>query len=310
MTDHYDEMRVSPEPSQAAELRIRLHERLASVSGDHQARSDLQADTAHLEPAQLVPSREIDVSLDADTNETTNRRRMVMAAAAVIVVIGVTGIAFALTSPNADDDPTPSPTAVATGAPTTSVAPPTTVAPAVETVRFEVIGADIPVTLAVPAGWTIEEQGAAKGVGVGEVGVHFDVIPNLYADGCQWEPVDPPVGPTVDDLVTAWANLPQYAATAAVDVTVDGYAGKQIEFTVPDYTISDCRRSDGPMFGLWKAPDHAFPGFWAQGPDQHHQQLILDVDGTRLVITAYYVPSPSEQDRAALDEVLASIQIG
>ena len=48
--------------------------------------------------------------------------------------------------------------------------------------------------------------------------------------------VDPPVGPTVDDLVSAWANLPDFAATAAVDVTVDGYAGKQIEFTVPDYT--------------------------------------------------------------------------
>ena len=69
----------------------------------------------------------------------------------------------------------------------------------------------------------------------------FDRVSNIYADGCQWVLVDPPVGPTVDDLVAAWANVPNFAATAAVDVTVDGYAGKQIEFTVPDYTASECR---------------------------------------------------------------------
>ena len=56
--------------------------------------------------------------------------------------------------------------------------------------------------------------------------------------------------------------------------------------------------------------DSVFPGFAAQGPNQHNQQRILDVDGTRLVITAYDVPSTSPQDRADLDEALASIQIG
>jgi hypothetical protein len=292
MTEHYDEMRVSPEASRAAELRGRLHARLARSNG--------QLDTA---------GREISVSLDSDTNQTTNRRRVGLVAAAVVVVIGLTGIALAISNSNADDA-TPSPTAVATGVPTTSVAPTTTAASATETVRLEVIGANIPVTLSVPEGWATEEQGVAKGTGVGEVGVHFDVIPNLYADGCQWEPVDPPVGPTVDDLVAGWANLSQFAATGPVDVTVDGYTGKQIEFTVPDYTIGDCKGADSPVFGLWTAPDHAFPGFIAQGANQRNQQWILDVDGARLVITAYYFDSTSPPDRTALDEVLASIQIG
>ena len=58
------------------------------------------------------------------------------------------------------------------------------------------------------------------------------------------------------------------------------------------------------------APDHTFPGFAAEGPNQHNQQRILDVAGTRLVITAYYFPSTTPQDRAALEEALASIQIG
>ena len=69
----------------------------------------------------------------------------------------------------------------------------------------------------------------------------FDDISNIYADGCHWVLVDPPVGPTVDDLVAAWADVPELAATAAVDVTIDGYAGKQIEFTVPDYNPGECR---------------------------------------------------------------------
>jgi hypothetical protein len=37
---------------------------------------------------------------------------------------------------------------------------------------------------------------------------------------------------------------------------------------------------------------------------------ILDVDGGRLVIAAWYFPDTSPPDRAALDEMLASIQIG
>ncbi len=34
MTDHYDEMRVSPDPLLAEELRQRLHARMASASVD------------------------------------------------------------------------------------------------------------------------------------------------------------------------------------------------------------------------------------------------------------------------------------
>ncbi len=50
--------------------------------------------------------------------------------------------------------------------------------------------------------------------------------------------------------------------------------------------------------------------YWAQGPNQHHQLWILDVDGTRLVISASDFPNTSLQDRADLNEILNSIQIG
>lgn len=49
--------------------------------------------------------------------------------------------------------------------------------------------------------------------------------------------LDPPVGPTVDDLASAWSDLPAFDSTAPIDVTVDGFDGKMVEFTVPDYDV-------------------------------------------------------------------------
>ena len=72
----------------------------------------------------------------------------------------------------------------------------------------------------------------------------FDRVANIYTDSCQWVLVDPPVGPTVDDLAAAWANVPGFDATAAIDITVDGYAGKQVEFTVPDYDEARMRTTE------------------------------------------------------------------
>ena len=272
MTDHYDEMRVSPDPSQAEALRQHLHERMAD----------------HVDPDELVAMKEINVSLNTPTSETRNRRRLVLtAAAAVIAVIGVTGIVFATNNASSDDDQ-PQPLSEATTvASTTTAAPTTTVAPTLETVRFPVTSAAIPVTFTVPDDWTIAEGWSAYTGGFGAAaggltGVVFDEISNVYTDGCQWKLFDPPVGPTVDDLVAAWANVPELNPTAPVDITVDGYAGKQIELTVPDYT--GC--NGGNKFGLYQIPSDQTPeepGFWAQGPNEHNQVWVLDVDGTRLV---------------------------
>ena len=168
-------------------------------------------------------------------------------------------------------------------------------------------------TFNTPADWTVIDGWSAykDAAAAAGAGVLFDSITNIYAEGCQWVLVDPPVGPTVDDLATAWANVPSFAATTAVDVTVDGYAGKQFEFTVPDYTASECRET---KYGLWDVPGTGGgdepPGYWAQLPNQHLQMWVLDVDGTRLVIGASTSPSTSPQDRAALEELVASIQIG
>lgn len=96
-------------------------------------------------------------------------------------------------------------------------------------------------------------------------GVILDRVGNIFSDPCQWVEVSPPVGPTVDDLAAAFANVPALNATEATDVTVDGFHGQQIEFTVPDYTDDECL--DG-RFALYQSPDFSGfgPNYWAQAP--------------------------------------------
>jgi hypothetical protein len=318
MTDHYDELSVSPDPALAEELRQRLHAHVANASLDELERQPhLQLDTARLDTEQdLVPVKETYMSIDSPpTSDIRNRRRLAMAAAAVVAVVGVAAIA--INSMNSDDNPDPAPAAPPMVASTTVA--PTTIAPTTETVQFAVGAAnDIPVTFTAPVDWTVADGFSAYKVGAetarpggAAVGVLFDGITNIYAEGCQWVPADPPVGPTVDDLVQAWANAPELAATAAVDVTVDGYSGKQIEITAPDYNPGECKEG---KYGLWHSSDtggdESRPGYWAQAPNQHLKVWVLDVDGTRLVIGAGSLPGVSAQDRAALENAVASIQIG
>jgi hypothetical protein len=281
---------------------MRLFERADPARVDHVAvRIDAAGylDALRLEAdEQLVPVTEIFVPItDSPTSETRNRRRLAMAAAAVVAVIGVAAIA--INSMNSDDEVEPAPAVQPTVAPTTVAARTGTYVMS----EFHTLGgnSDVRLTFAVPAGWEdggfyVDKPLAAH--------VFFDYVTNIYTDSCPSVLVDPPVGPTVDDLASAWANLPGFHATAPTDITVDGYHGKQVEFTVPDYNKTDCPYGDFKLLasgnGVWSAP----------GPNQHNQLWILDVNGTRLVIVAFVVPDASPQDRADLYAVLASIQIG
>ncbi len=169
---------------------------------------------------------------------------------------------------------------------------------------------DIPVRFTQPDGWGNIDWAVIKGDPI--YGLVFMEVGNTYNDSCPSVALDPPVGPTVDDLASAWADLPALNATVPTDITVDGFDGKQVEFTVPDYATGenadDC--ADGGHFMVLEGVDTPGDGYWAQGPNQHHQLRILDVDGTRVVIGAIWFPDTSAQDRADIDEMLDSIQIG
>jgi hypothetical protein len=51
-------------------------------------------------------------------------------------------------------------------------------------------------------------------------------------------------------------------------------------------------------------------GCWAQAPNGRHRLLVIDVDGQRLVIAAFWYPDTPDEDHAAIDQILASVRFG
>jgi hypothetical protein len=150
----------------------------------------------------------------------------------------------------------------------------------------------------------------------GHVGVSIFTVTNLVRDGCRdHRPAGPPVGPSVDDLAAALADLAPFKVTSPPrDVTAFGYRGKHLELTVPDLThegeglesgFTECE--DGYLKS-WIAPTTgAFYGY--TGPGYSEEFWILDVEDTRLVITAERTPGSPPEDLAELRAILDSIRI-
>jgi hypothetical protein len=165
----------------------------------------------------------------------------------------------------------------------------------------------------IPAeGWSMWIGGAKFGPRGGHVGVSITTVVNLVTDGCRDHlAADPPIGPTVDHLATALAELAPFEVTSPPRrVTVDGYRGKHLELTVPDIDFDRC--DDGDLRS-WIAPmdaaeeGDAFYGY--TGPGYREEFWILDVDGTRLMIAAGRSPRSSREDMAELRAILDSIRI-
>ena len=165
----------------------------------------------------------------------------------------------------------------------------------------------------IPAeGWS-SWLGAAKfGPNDGHVSVSITTVVNLVTDGCADHlAADPPVGPSVDDLATALSELePFEVTTPPEDVTIYGYSGKHLEWTVPDMAFDRCDAGD---VRSWIAPiDTAEPGdafYGYTGPGYTEEFWILDVEGTRLMIAAERSPGSPPEDLAEQRAILDSIRI-
>ena len=239
------------------------------------------------------------------------RRTVLSVAIAVIATIPIA----AGSSVASDETTSPDTTDQAT-TPTTASAPSeipassevTATAPE-PTIGTSTVG-DVRLTFTVPDGWENNGWFVLKSDSDPFFGVVLDRVGNIFSDPCQWVELDPQPGPSVDDLVAAFASVPDLNATEPTDVTVDGFDGQEIEFTVPDFNEDEC--IDG-WFAMWQDERHAGPGpqgpNYVSPPNAHHRLWILDVDGTRLVIGGSRFPDTSQQDLDDLDTILNSIQI-
>ncbi len=57
--------------------------------------------------------------------------------------------------------------------------------------------------------------------------IGFQVVENVIADPCGAGLLDPPVGPSVDEMVAAISSLDGFEASAPTDATVDGFSGQE-----------------------------------------------------------------------------------
>ena len=128
----------------------------------------------------------------------------------------------------------------------------------------------VPLSMTVPAGWTVEGRGLRRDAE--DAHVEF-LIGDTPEDPCP-DTIEPPLGPSFDDLVTYLAGLPSIDISESTDVTVDGYRGKYLEFTRFDGAVECEQQRNRRDAGEFDGPipiDLLYNDVW-----------ILDVDGVRL----------------------------
>jgi hypothetical protein len=128
--------------------------------------------------------------------------------------------------------------------------------------------------------------------------VEFVIFDKVYADPCHVDRglLNPPPGPSVDDLAKSLARVPSLVATTPTDVTVAGYHGKQL--TTSNTSTATC--------SLWQLPLGAAN---TMVPGERDRYWILDINGQRLVINAHEVPGESAAHKAEVQAILDSIRI-
>ncbi len=172
------------------------------------------------------------------------------------------------------------------------------------------IGDPFPVRigLTVPEGWetgglrpTLAQIGSPGG------GLDFTVVDGVYTDPCHLEAglVDPPVGPSADDLASALAALPGVEVAGPTDTIVDGHRAVTMTLTGPP-SLASCTAPDdgGPKFRIWGAPEW----HWLDA-NERNRIWIVEVPGTRLVISAEELPDATPRFLAELNETIASIDL-
>ncbi len=163
------------------------------------------------------------------------------------------------------------------------------------------------VSLAVPRGWDVWVYGGGiidprhRGYWPSGTGIGFYQVEDVYADPCRWKGGKmPSIGPGAADLAAALARQPDRAATTPTDVELDGFKGNMVRLHVPaDLDFSDCSQYE---FRSW-------PGRFHQGAGQVDEVWILDVEGERLVIDAWWFSKTSADEREKVIDIVESIRI-
>ena len=141
------------------------------------------------------------------------------------------------------------------------------------------------VSMTVPHDWTVGGPWGESDDGT--IRLEVDVVGHPW-DGCP-DTIEPPLGPSFEDLVTYVADLPLIDISESTDVTVDGYRTTYLEY----------RPAPGHFDCFSGSPIHLEPG--------DNEAWIVDVDGVRVVIAVVSDKALSETVRSEVRQIVESI---
>ncbi len=237
-------------------------------------------------------------------------RTILAASVALSILAGCSGAA-PTAAPSASPAPTPTQPPPAT--PAATPAPTATQAPSIATRQVRLNVTDGPealrVVVDVPPAWQradpepADSHSVVRGDTLPPTGmfVWFGTIANTYADPCGHLLRTPEVGPTVDDLIAAFADIPNLTSTEPVQTTLGGRPATHIELTVDDEL--PC-----PANSFYLAADEQGIYFFVDGPGQVVRTWVLDLDGTRVVAWAFHFPEATAEGLAEEQAILDSVE--
>ncbi|MDQ4035797.1 MAG: hypothetical protein M3153_07685 [Chloroflexota bacterium] len=231
-------------------------------------------------------------------------------AAAAVVVTAVLGLSlFAddanVGGPGFDDPPGPTATPMPSATPVPAI--PTSDDLEGGTYRANAF-VPVDVLVTVPDGWIgrgdwllLGPRGVEPPDGMN---IRFGSVSSMYANPLDASDgfVEPPIGPTVDDLVEAIVAHPDWSTSRPTDVSIDGHAGKAVRLTLP----AEIELSEG-RFLFWR--DGQGGDRWAFEPGQIIDFYVIDVDGQRLVLELFSYPGTPATDLAERQAVIDSLQL-
>ena len=254
-------------------------------------------------------------------HQVVSRLVAIAAVAALAAAIGLFAIELnghrGTTSPRPTTQPASTPSPKSTPAPTFS----TGVAPLTAGTHAALVlasGTYPEYTVVVPKGW-FEQDGHFMLSGATKPVLGFSIwdVGQVYRDPCHWQGQGFDPGPSVANLVAALVAQKMRNATTPTDVTLAGYAGKYLEWSVPadmkssawsEFDACDVDATGNHNFNSWLTEGVGYR--YEEVPGQVDQLWVLDVNGQRLVVDATYAPDTSQSQRAALEHVVESLRFG
>jgi hypothetical protein len=190
--------------------------------------------------------------------------------------------------------------------------------------RFSATDAFVGLEMTFPEGWSgcslFFKSMPDERVGTRVAMVGFWLVDNVYTDPCQWNGalLDPPVGPSVEDLAAALERQ-QLTSAETSPITVDGRPGLRVTFAVQDgIDVSGCDRTNMAEFRYWDGARLDDQGrvfndgsvFWLpaiDAPGRINEAVIVDVDGVRYVLQTAWTAGMDRIIRQELRTIVESV---